>query len=360
MLAAFIGIVALGQTFVIIGGGIDLSVPWVLNAAAVLMTLAANGQHGAPLVYVVPLLLAAGALVGVVNGLGVALFGVPPIIMTLAVNVILQGGILVFTGGAPTATAPPAIQFLAVGRIAGFPVIVLIWIVLARCCDGAVAGAERLRPLPLRRTAPAPPSPPSPAYRRCATTVGAYTLSGFAAALAGMLLTGYTAQAYLGMGDPYLFTSIAAVAIGGASILGGSGTYLSAPSPARWCSPSPPACCRRANLSERRLLVVYGVVILGHGVAGERIAGGLFSAAFSRRLSSAARSSRATRRTAMIEIECVVDAGALLGEWHLLGTSTTRCRGGSTSQGSSVHCYDPATRVDETVALPEYLGCLAT
>src|SRR5690606_37035704 len=53
-----------------------------------------------------------------------------------------------------------------------------------------------------------------------------YVVSGMGAALAGMLLAGYAKQSYLGMGDPYLFTSIAAVAIGGASILGGSGSYL--------------------------------------------------------------------------------------------------------------------------------------
>ena len=58
------------------------------------------------------------------------------------------------------------------------------------------------------------------------TTITAYAISGMTAALAGILLTGYSRQAYLGMGDPYLFTSIAAVAIGGASILGGTGSYL--------------------------------------------------------------------------------------------------------------------------------------
>src|SRR6185437_9943254 len=74
VLAAFVGIVALGQTFVIIGGGIDLSLPWVLNSAAILMTLAANGQNG-PLLWVIPLMLVAGAGVGLINGVGVALFG---------------------------------------------------------------------------------------------------------------------------------------------------------------------------------------------------------------------------------------------------------------------------------------------
>ena len=71
VLAAFVGIVALGQTFVIIGGGIDLSVPWVLNSAAILMTLLCGGQD-LPLLWVAPLLLAGGAVVGLVNGIGVA------------------------------------------------------------------------------------------------------------------------------------------------------------------------------------------------------------------------------------------------------------------------------------------------
>ena len=60
VLAAFVGIVALGQTFVIIGGGIDLSIPWVLNSAAILMALLCGGQD-LPLLWVVPLVLAGGA-----------------------------------------------------------------------------------------------------------------------------------------------------------------------------------------------------------------------------------------------------------------------------------------------------------
>jgi ribose transport system permease protein len=258
VLAAFIGIVALGQTFVIIGGGIDLSVPWVLNAAAVLMTLAAAGQD-APLLWVAPLILAAGALVGAVNGLGVAFFGVPPIIMTLAVNVILQGGILVYTGGAPTATAPPAVQFLAVGRIAGIPVVLLIWTGLAIMASVLLSKTAFGRQLYAVGTSPTVAEFSGvPTFR---TTVLAYTLSGFTAALAGMLLTGYTAQAYLGMGDPYLFTSIAAVAIGGASILGGSGHYIGTIAGA-FVLTILTGLLPALNLSNGALLIVYGVVIL--------------------------------------------------------------------------------------------------
>jgi len=66
-LASFIGIVAIGQTIVIIGGGIDLSVPWVMNCAAMLVTALAHGQNW-PLLWIVPLILALGCAVGVVNG----------------------------------------------------------------------------------------------------------------------------------------------------------------------------------------------------------------------------------------------------------------------------------------------------
>jgi ribose transport system permease protein len=92
-------------------------------------------------------------------------------------------------------------------------------------------------------------------------TVTAYTISGVTAALAGMLLTGYSGQAYLGMGDPYLFTSIAAVAIGGASILGGSGHYVGTIAGA-FVLTILTGLLPALNLSNGALLIVYGVVIL--------------------------------------------------------------------------------------------------
>lgn len=258
VLAAFIGIVALGQTFVIIGGGIDLSVPWVLNSAAVLMTLFAAGQDSA-LAWVVPLLLAAGALIGMLNGIGVAVFGVPPIIMTLAVNVILQGGILVHTGGSPAAVAPPLIQYLAVGRIGVVPVIGIVWLVLAGIASLVLSRTAFGRHLyALGTSATVAEFSGVPTLR---TTIAAYTLSGFTAALAGMLLTGYTGQAYLGMGDAYLFTSIAAVAIGGASILGGSGHYVGTIAGA-FVLTVLTGLLPALNLSNGALLIVYGIVIL--------------------------------------------------------------------------------------------------
>ncbi|MBN9010105.1 MAG: ABC transporter permease [Rhizobiales bacterium] len=258
VLAAFIGIVALGQTFVIIGGGIDLSLPWVLNCAAILMTLIAKGQDG-PLLWVIPLLLVAGAFIGAINGIGIAVFGVPPIIMTLAVNVILQGGILVYTGGTPPATAPQLVQFLAVGRIGPIPVVAVIWLILAVAASFLLSKTAFGRQLYAVGTSAAVAEFSGVPIVR--TSVLAYTLSGFTAALAGMLLTGYSAQAYLGMGDPYLFTSIAAVAIGGASILGGIGHYIGTIAGA-FVLTILTGLLPALNLSNGALLIVYGVVIL--------------------------------------------------------------------------------------------------
>ena len=271
VLAAFVGIVAIGQTFAIIGGGIDLSVPWVLNSAAIIMTLLCAGQD-APLIWVVPLVLAAGGIVGLINGTGIAHFGVPPIIMTLATNVILQGLILVMTGGSPTPSAPALIKFLSVGRIGSFPVIALIWIVLALIATLLLSKAAFGRHLyALGTSVTVAEFSGVPTTR---TTMLTYIISGVTASLAGILLTGYSGQAYLGMGDAYLFTSIAAVAIGGASILGGSGHYLGTVAGALVLTILT-GLLPALNLSSGALLIVYGAVILITVSIGSEVFAGL-------------------------------------------------------------------------------------
>ncbi len=264
VLASFVGLVALGQTLVIIGGGIDLSIPWVLNSAAVLMAALCAGQD-LPLLWVAPLVLAAGAGVGLANGLGVALFGVPPIIMTLASNVILQGLLLVGTGGSPSPAAPEAIRFLATGRLGPVPVVALIWLALALAATVLLARTAFGRHLYAVGSNPAVAGLSGVPTRR--TTVLTYAASGLTAALAGILLPGYTGQAYLGMGDPYLFTSVAAVAIGGGSILGGSGSYLGTVAGALILTILT-GLLPALNLSSGALLVVYGAVILATVAAG--------------------------------------------------------------------------------------------
>lgn len=266
ILAAFAGIVAFGQTLVIIGGGIDLSIPWVLNSAAVLMALLCAGSDAA-LLWVIPLVLRGGGLIGLVNGLGVAVVGVPPIIMTLAANVILQGLLLVGTGGAPSPAAPAAIRTLATGRLGPVPIIALVWLTLAVLATLLMARTASGRHLYAVGPSPAVAELSGVPTRR--TTTLTYVASGLTAALAGILLPGYTGQAYLGMGDPYLFTSVAAVAIGGASILGGGGSYLGTVAGALVLTILT-GLLPALNLSSGALLVVYrAVIFVTVAVSGE-------------------------------------------------------------------------------------------
>jgi ribose transport system permease protein len=256
--ASFIGIVALGQTFVILGGGVDLSIPWTLNGAAILLTLWASGSNG-PLVWIIPLLLALGALVGLVNGIGIAYLGVSPIIMTLGVNGILEGALLIYTNGSPTAGAPQFVVTMATGKIGPVPYDILIWLGLTAAAALTLSLTTFGRHLYAVGTSRTVAYFSGVANRR--VTIVTYVISGMASVVAGILLTGYSGQSFLGMGDPYLFSSVAAVAIGGASILGGTGHYVGTVAGALILTILS-GLLPILNLNPAALEIVYGVVIL--------------------------------------------------------------------------------------------------
>jgi ribose transport system permease protein len=227
--ASFVGLVAAGQTFVVLIGGIDLSVPWMLNSAAVLLATTAAGSN-ARAAWAVPLVLAAGLLIGSVNGLGVAFLSVPAVVMTLGMNGVLQGLTLGLTGGFTCSTcssaAPPALASMVNGTVLGIPGELIIWLAVAVLVTVALSWTT------FGRRVYATGNNPRAAYLSGVNvrllTVGLYALSGMFASLAGLLLMAFGGKATLGMGDPYLFQSIAAVVVGGIYILGGRGHYLGA------------------------------------------------------------------------------------------------------------------------------------
>jgi ribose transport system permease protein len=228
VVASFIGFVAAGQSLVILTGGIDLSVAWVINAGGVMLTsLAAGSDLNA--VWVVPATLCMGLAVGLVNGLGIVYLAVPPVVMTLGMNGIMQGLVLGLTNGftssSAKAYAPRVVSQVVNGSLpGGIPVDLLLWAAIA------VALWMVLSRLTFGRWIYALGNNPVAAYlaggntRRITITV--YMLAGGFSAFTGIVLVGYAGQATLGAGDPYLFASIAAVVIGGTSILGGRGHYL--------------------------------------------------------------------------------------------------------------------------------------
>jgi ribose transport system permease protein len=227
VVASFVGMVAAGQTFVILIGGIDLSVPWILNGAAILMVTSSLGQNDRAVLAIV-LTLGMGALVGFCNGIGVALFGVPAVVMTLAMNGIMEGLTLGLSGGMTcescAAYAPPVVQAAVHGHFLGIPAALYLWVIVA----GIVSVVLSLTTF--GRSTYAIGNNARASYlagvRVTATIVMLYMLSGLFSALAGIMLVGFGGQAALGTGDPYLFQSIAAVVIGGVYILGGRGHYI--------------------------------------------------------------------------------------------------------------------------------------
>jgi ribose transport system permease protein len=256
--ASFIGVAALGQTFVLLGGGLDLSVPWVMTGSAILICRLTEGSNDG-LWWAVLLALALAALVGIVNGVGVARLKVSPIVMTLGISGVIQGAVLLYTQGRGSPGAPPAVVDLAKNGIGPFTYTTILWIVLAviativlsKSSYGRRLYATGANPVVARLSGISTPW----------ITISTYVISALTASLAGMLLLGYTAAPFLSMGNPYLFTSIAAVAVGGTSILGGHGSYLGTVAGALVLTLLG-ALLPILNMSQAALPIVYGVVIL--------------------------------------------------------------------------------------------------
>ena len=148
---------------------------------------------------------------------------------------------------------------MATGRIGPIPADTVLWLALAALATLVLtwtAFGRHLYALGTNRTVAQ--------FSGIATsrvTVITYVISGTSAALAGIVLTGYVGQAYLGMGDAYLFSSVAAVAIGGASILGGSGHYLGTVAGALILTVLA-GVLPILNLDPAALQIIYGIVIL--------------------------------------------------------------------------------------------------
>ena len=224
-IASYLGVIATGAMIVILLGQIDLSIPWTLTGAAIISTsMAASGVTALEWL-AVPAGLLFGVLIGVLNGFGVAVFRIPAMVWTLAVNAMLLGLAVLNTGGFnPKGEASPLMVWLATGSVAGLPVSALLWLALGagviwlftRTTFGrylfAIGNSEKAVYLSGVDT-----------HR---VVFGAFALAGLSSALGGILLAGYANQAYQSMGDPFLLPAIAAVVIGGTSILGGRGSYL--------------------------------------------------------------------------------------------------------------------------------------
>ncbi|AEH88448.1 MULTISPECIES: ABC transporter permease [Mesorhizobium] len=223
VLSSFLAVLALGQGTVILTGGLDLSVPWTIGISGIILAGMVNGSDAA-LLYALPVVLVMACAIGFANGFGIVYLGISPIVMTLATNGILQGFALLYSQGTPAGFSSPMLRWFMTAKL-GFvtPVVLLmvVFVVVAvlllgrtpfgRRVYGIGNGlrAARLSGIGVERT-----------------LILVYMLSAVCAAVVGIMLTGFSGQASLGMGDDYLLPSIAVVVVGGALITGGRGHYL--------------------------------------------------------------------------------------------------------------------------------------
>lgn len=223
-LGSYLGIIASGVMLVILLGHIDLSIPWVLTSSAMISTWAAgSGDFGTAMA--VPIGLSWGLFCGLINGLGVAYLRVPSMIFTLGVNAVLQGLMVLLTGGSsPQDYATDLMKTMGSGYSFGVPHSLLIWIMVG------LLVVYILKKTAFGRYVFAFGNSEPASYLSGVNTniviIGCFAIAGACSALAGILLTGYGTKAAQAMGDPYLLPAIASVVLGGTYILGGRGTYL--------------------------------------------------------------------------------------------------------------------------------------
>jgi ribose/xylose/arabinose/galactoside ABC-type transport system permease subunit len=219
--SSIMAVIAMGMTFVIVGGGFDLSVgsTAALSGCVAAMLMPAGGMAVGVLGGV-----AAGAAVGLANGFVIAMLGVNPFITTLGTMVLVRGVVFIITGGAPIGDEglPPA--FIAFGSQRLFGVHYLVWVpavllaVLSFIMRSTPYGrrvyatgggreAAFLSGVPVRRV-----------------IASTYVWCGALAGLAGVMLAARLQSGQPTAGEFYELTAIAAVVLGGASLLGGEGT----------------------------------------------------------------------------------------------------------------------------------------
>lgn len=221
--ASVLAVAGLGQTLVVQQGGIDLSVPGGISLTVVIMTHEANGQDDR-VWWVALLALGAVLIAGLINGYLISRRGLNPIIATLGMNALLYSAVLGLSGGIPRGTTK-LLYDLVSGLNLGIPnsvyfalaAVIVVTVVVKRTVSGRrfeAVGANR-------------PAALAAGLRANRHGVSAYVWAMVMYWLAGVLIAGIVAQPIAYQGDAYLLSSVAAVVLGGTSLLGGKGYPVS-------------------------------------------------------------------------------------------------------------------------------------
>ena len=260
-IAAFLGLFGLCQTIVIAAGGqgLDLSVGASATLGGILGAAVMQGSGAmTPLAGLAA--CAAGWLVGTVNGIGIAVLGIPPLVATLAVASVVNGGLIVAVSLVqPSNAASAALVSLAGRATQGVPNVVVLWAAVAAVATWLLAGSAWGRRLCGAGANPVVALLSGTKVRL--VRVAAYALSGLLAAFTGFLLTGYVGQAFLGLGNAYVLTSIVVAVIGGVALAGGRAPYLGVAAAAIMLTVLV-SLLTAVNIGEAGRQIVFGAILL--------------------------------------------------------------------------------------------------
>jgi ribose transport system permease protein len=220
-------LLALGQTLVVISGGIDLSVGFTMGLSAVVFSEILNRSTGVlwdPLALVVAAVVAllASAVPGLINGLLISKLRVPPFIGTLGMYGVARGVAYLLAGGATVPISNPVVSSIGSGSFLSIPTVVLITIVLTLAMMFLLSQSkfgQHVYAIGGNRQASL-----RAGINVSRNTIALYVLSSLTAGIGGILYTARFTAGAPQAGETLLLDSIAAVVIGGASLFGGSGT----------------------------------------------------------------------------------------------------------------------------------------
>ena len=231
LFASFLGIASIGQTLVALLGGLDLSIPFIIGGANVGLLYLIG--LGVPPWLATIIVLLIGTIFGVINGLLSYRLQGQALIVTLGTGFAISGGVQIVTSigsaysGNVFGTVPPWLSNISAmnGTTFGlpFPPVILVWALIALILIVGLRTTvygRYLYALGVNRTSASRVMISEMRY-----WVIMYALSGFFAALTGGLLLGWSGGGFIGVGDQYLFLTLAAVVVGGTSLLGGAGGY---------------------------------------------------------------------------------------------------------------------------------------
>lgn len=227
MTAAILTMASVGQAAVVISGdsGLDMSVGAVMSMTALFGPMIVLGSGTVSVLVMIPAVLIMGGCVGLLNGLGVQVIKIVPLVMTLIMSNVVNGFSIMITNGQPSVSVSKELQSISsvfVGPIRYLTAIVILLLILLEVfflrnsrygrslfLVGDNYHAAKLCGINSRKV-----------------VILAYVFSGAVAGLAGLMLVGYAGTAQMNMASSYTMLSVAAVVIGGTKLTGGKGTFI--------------------------------------------------------------------------------------------------------------------------------------